>query len=367
MNVDAAVRKITDTLDRTTSDRFPVAPMALVTGRSLELSAGDPDQPFYVASIDKVFIATLIAQLCDDGLLRPDSPIGELLPGADLAPLPAAPGIDNARDVTVEHLLSHTSGLPDVMLPPRGYETDCAIPRLLDDPSRVWTIPEFLQEAEHLPPIARPGERFLYSDTAYFLLIRVIEEARGGGFAEQLRARILEPAGMADSAEWIGADADRLDALAPTLAPFWLDARGDEMPGGDEGTGDVRRSFAPNLRWANGLAGLSTAHDLVRFQRALHGGRLVDPAWIRFFGTPRNRFRPGIHYGAGMVSVLFGGFFPLMRGYPRPVGGLGYNATHMFYYPEQQTHVILNYHAHRRMRASFQMHIRLAGLIRRYG
>jgi D-alanyl-D-alanine carboxypeptidase len=39
----------------------------------------------------------------------------------------------------------------------------------------------------------------------------------------------------------------------------------------------------------------------------------------------------------------------------------------MFYYPKQQTHVVLNYHAHRRMQASFQTHIRLAGIINRYG
>lgn len=84
-------------------------------------------------------------------------------------------------------------------------------------------------------------------------------------------------------------------------------------------------------------------------------------------GTPRSRFRPGIHYGAGMVALRFAGFFPLMRGYPEPVGGLGYTSTHMFYYPAQRTHVILNYHAHRRMNTSFQMHIRLAGLIKRFG
>src|SRR5699024_7769483 len=116
-----------------------------------------------------------------------------------------------------------------------------------------------------------------------------------------------------------------------------------------------------------GLGGPSTANDLVLFQRALHSGQLCDVAWVEFFATPRNRFRPGIHYGAGMNALRFSGFFPLLRNYPHPVGGLGYTATHMYYYSEQQTHVVLNYHAHRRMQASFQMHIRLAGLIKRYG
>lgn len=356
MSADTVIRKTVEKLQRTRSRRFPVPPTAFVTGPRLELSSGDPDQPFYTASIDKVFYATLVAQLFDDGRFGPDTPIGRLLPAEDLAPLPAAPGVDNARDVTVQHLLSHTSGLADVMLPPRGHATSCAIPRLLDDPLHVWTIPEFLQQAAHLPPFARPGERFLYSDTAYFLLIRIIEEARGGSIDQQLRTRVFEPAGMADTAEWAATDTERLDALSPRLAPIWLD-----------GPTSVSRAFAPNLDWHNGMGGPSTANDLVRFQRALHDGRLCEPKWVRYFGTPRNKRRPGIHYGAGMVTLRFGGFFPLLRGYPEPIGGLGYTATHMFYYPQQQTHVVLNYHTHRRMQASFQMHIRLAGLINRHG
>lgn len=356
MNASTEIEKTTQKLQRTTSRRFPVPPIALVTGPRLELSAGDPDQAFYIASIDKVFIATLIAQLFDEEHCRPDTPIGRLLPAEELSALPAAPGIDSGRDITVQHLLSHTSGLPDVMLPPRGYRTTCSIENLGVDPSTRWTIPEFLQQAKHLPPFARPGERFRYSDTAYFLLMRIIEEARGGPFAEQARDRIFHPAGMADTAEWVDADVDRLETLLPKLAPFWI-----------SGSGDNARTFVPNVTWRNGLGGPSTANDLVRFQRELHGGRLCSPGWVRLFSTPRSRFRPGIHYGTGMVTLRFGGFSPLLRGYPEPTGGLGYTATHMFYYPEHHTHVVLNYHAHRRMQASFQMHIRIARLIKRYG
>ncbi|MGI6879946.1 serine hydrolase domain-containing protein [Microbacterium sp. gxy059] len=356
MSAATAISNTVEKIHRTRSRRVPELPIALVTGPRLELASGDPDQPFFIASIDKVFYATLVAQLFDEGRFGPDTPIGRLLPADDLAPLPATPGVDNARDVTVQQLLSHTSGLPDVLLPPRGHDTTCSIPNLLADPGHLWSIAEFLQQARHLPPFAIPGERFLYGDTAYFLLIRIIEEARGSGIDQQLRTRIFDPAGMADTAEWVGADAERLDDLFPRLAPFWFG-----------GAARVSRAFAPNLTWQNGVGGPSTANDLVRFQRELHSGHLCDPEWVRIFGTPRSRFRPGIHYGTGMVVLRFGGFFPLLRKYPQPTGGLGYTATHMFYYPQQRTHVIMNYHAHRRMQASFQMHIRLAGLIARHG
>lgn len=357
MSAENAIRRTVAKLERTSDARTPVPPIALVRGPKLALSAGDPDQPFWTASIDKVFIATLIAQLIDAGMFSPETPIGRLLPHAELGALPAAQGVAIGRDVTVEQLLSHTSGLPDVIIPPRGYTTECSIKELPEDPSRIWTLAEFLAQAVHLPPFAKPGERFRYSDTGYFLLIRIIEEASGTGFGDRLRRRIFDPCEMHTSAQWVEADADRLAALVPELAPFSLGG-----PGHDD-----RAAFAPNLTWSNGMGGPSTANELVRFQRALHGGELCDPQWISFMGTPRSRFRPGIHYGAGMVALRFAGFFPLMRGYPEPVGGLGYTSTHMFYYPAQRTHVILNYHAHRRMNTSFQMHIRLAGLIKRFG
>lgn len=143
---------------------------------------------------------------------------------------------------------------------------------------------------------------------------------------------------------------------AEQLAPFWIG-----KPGRDD-----RHAFAPNLTWSNGIGGPSTANDLVRFQKEFHGGRLCGLKWIPFMDEPRNRFRPGIHYGAGMVALRFGEFSPFLRRYPEPVGGLGYTATHMFYYPEQDTHVILNFHSHRRMQASFQTHIHLAGLVKKH-
>ncbi|MEH0060027.1 serine hydrolase [Auritidibacter ignavus] len=357
MTLDTAIRKNGERLTGAISRRFPVPPTALVAGPELNLTVGNPDQPFWTASIDKVFIATLIAQLFDKGACAPDTSLGKLLPHAEFEFLPAASGVVNARDVTIEHLLSHTSGLPDIILPPRGHHTDCSIQAIEAHPGRIWKVSELLEQAAGLPPVGPPGSKFLYSDTAYLLLIRIIEEATGNSVGEQLSSNIFEPCGMATAAAWVNAGPEQLRALLPSLAPFWL-----RTPGLD-----IREAFAPNLTWFNGMGGPASAMDLVRFQRAFHGGDLCDRRWIEFFSTPRNRFTGGVHYGAGMVSLRFSGFFPLLRGYPQPIGGLGYTATHMFYYQHQRTHLILNFHSYRRMPASFNAHIRLARMIRDYG
>lgn len=357
MDAVTAIAKNTARLERTTSRRFPIPPTARVSGPRLELAVGDQDQPYWVASIDKVFIATLLGQLFEEGACAPDSPLGALLPTSDYGFLPSAPGIDNARDVTVAHLLSHTSGLADVCLPPKGYASACSIDQFEKHPERVWTIPELLAEGEHLPPIGKPGERFTYSDTAYLLLIRIIEECAVRSFADQLRTRIFEPCEMTTAARWVNADAKQVEQLTPELAPFWLYTPGTEG----------WRDFAPNLTWSSGMGGPASVTDLLRFQRALHAGELCDPRWIELFSAPRNSLTGGVFYGTGMVFLRFEKFFPLLRGYPHPIGGLGYTATHMFYYPEQDTHVVLNFHSWKRMQASFTAHIRLARMIKEFG
>lgn len=340
--------------NRTTTDRTPL-PTVLVRGPLVEVTTGDPDQPFFIASIDKVFIATLIAQLVDEGRIDPSSSIADLLPRQEIALLPARPTDSGppTSSITVQQLLSHTSGLPDVMFPPRGHQSACSIRAIEANPERAWTTPEMLAEAENLPSLAAPGSVFHYGDTAYLLLIRIAEEARDAAYGDMLRSRIFERSGMADTASWVGATGDTLDSLHTRLAPFTLSARGDG------------RAHLHNLVWTNGLGGISTANDLVRFQEHLHAGLLCSADAVQMMAADPRRLRPGIHYGSGLAILRFGGFSPFFRGYPQPVGGLGYTATHMFYYPQQKTHVVLNFGSHRAMARSFREHIRLAGLIRK--
>ena len=351
--IAAAVRRI----ERTTSRRFPVAPTALVAGPRIGLETGDTDQPYFGASIDKVLIGTLIAQLGDEGVLTPETPIGALLPGRLLQRLPVAAGIDSGRDLTVDQLLTHTSGLPDVCDPPRGEHSDCSLDMLEQHPTHPWNPAGMLAQAERMRPVGRPGERFHYSDTGYLLLIRIIEEATGLSFVQRLRSQIFDRVGMPCASEWAEASAEQVSSMAPSLAPFWFTKPGR----------DLSQDFAPHLTWESGLGGAASANDLLAFQRALHDGALCSRAWVDHMSRPRNRMLGGLHYGAGMATLKFEGFFPLLRALPRPTGGLGILATHMFYYPTHDTHVILNFHSRRRMNASFETHIRLARLIRAHG
>lgn len=322
-------------------------PQVLVVLPGARFSFGAIDQPFHTASVGKVFLAALTARLTRQGLLTLDCPLGDLAPGLDLSGLPAAPGVDLPRDLTLAHLLSHRSGLPDPIMPPRRHRTECSLTRLIAEPDRHWSPAQVLEQAAGLPPTGRPGERFNYSDANYALVLCALERVGTAPFTELLRKYVFEPAGMERTGHPHTTATDgelaRLD-----IAPMWI--------GGHE----VSHMRALSAGAADGGA-VSTTEDLVRYQVALHEEGLVDARLLARMARPLSRLRPGIHYGTGLATIRFSEFMPLLlRGLPEPVGGIGLSSTHCFYYPRQRAHVIMNYHSTRQMRHSFTTHLAIA-------
>lgn len=341
-------KKLRARLEKMTRTRQPdlPAPQVLVQAPGVTFGFGDLDQPFHTASVGKNFTAALIARLIDRGLLDFDMPVRAFDVGVDLAKLPAADGVDLADELTVGHLLAHTSGLPDPLDPPRGHQTACAIDALANAPNRAWTPRDVLAETVGLPATGRPGT-FTYSDANYALLLCIAESAGGAPFTDLMADLVFEPARMTRTGHPHSTASDD-DLAALDIAPMWL------------GGHDVSRSRCLSVGSVDGGA-VTTAADLVRFQQQLHRGHLFTTDVLARMTQPRSRMRPGIHYGAGFATLRFSGFMPVvLRGLPEPVGGLGLTACHAFYYPHQDAHVILNFHTTKAMRASFGVHIDIA-------
>lgn len=338
---------------------------------ALDYRFGDAAQRFHVASIGKLFTATLVMQLIEAGAFTLETPITGVLPGAELRGLFTVDGADEAAgvgeaavadlaaEVTLEHLLTHTSGVADYFDGPVLHG-----PRFLDllvgEPDHLWTPSELLDfSRERQRPVGRPGARFAYSDTGFVLLGRIVEEVTGRGFHEVLHERILHPLGMVDSAlmfhslperDYVAALATGASttatAAAPTIAPFHL------------GRVEASRFTSVSCDWAGGGL-MSVPADLLAFSAALHGGRLIGPASLAHLASMRNTFRPGLRYGAGMMEVRFEGFMPLLRGLPRPLGHIGVLATHLFHDPVHEADIVLNFASTREMARSFRTLIRI--------
>lgn len=136
-----------------------------------------PQTRFFIGSITKQFTAAAILALHDDSLLNLDSPIIKYLP--DYPP-------DPGRRITIRHLLTHSSGIPN-------YTDD---PEIILMRSEPLTPDDIIRFFRNRPLEFEPGTSFRYSNSGYILLGKIIEMVSGQSYEAFLHRRILKPAGM---------------------------------------------------------------------------------------------------------------------------------------------------------------------------
>ena len=225
------------------------------------------DTQFAVASATKGFTAAVLVSLIADGTLALDT-LARTFLGADL------PLVDEA--VTVEQLLTHRSGIGDYVDEDLPEEVPLKVP--VQDLDRTEA---YLPALSGFPAKFAPGCRFSYCNSGYVVLALIAERATGVLFPELVRHRVLDPAGMPDTAF----------------------LRSDELPGRaaigylDDGRTNV---FALPVRGSGDGGAYTTVADLRAFWAALLGGRIVPVEWARRMTTPTvERTGHPFRYGLG--------------------------------------------------------------------
>ncbi|MBW9213686.1 beta-lactamase family protein [Mumia sp. zg.B53] len=285
-----------------------------------------PETPFFTASITKRFIVTLVLQAYERGELDVDAPITAYLPTETTAGLHVLDGVDRTAAITVRHLLSHTSGLPDYFEVRDGGPS--LHQRLEAAEDAGWTFDDILRltraHRPHFPPqdLAASRQKARYCDTGFQLLIRILETTTGRGFAELLGDRIIEPLGLTQT--WLPGHQPPATASAPF--PMYAKQRRVDLPSVIASSNDL----------------VSTTGDLITFQRALLRGELFrDAKTVDLLTERRNRLRdiPVLQYGLGTMFFTVG---RLMSAGRRPVilvGHSGSTGTWLFHCPERGLHL----------------------------
>ncbi|MET2011860.1 serine hydrolase domain-containing protein [Microbacterium chocolatum] len=256
--------------------------------------ANTVDTRFGVASIAKGFTAVAVRALIADGTLSADTAVRGIL--RDDLPL-----IDDA--VTVEQLLTHTSGIGDYLDESGdGEVTDY----VLDVPThRLDTTEAFLAVLDGRPQVSAPGTAFAYNNSGYVVLALVAERASGIPFHDLVEQRVFAPAGMERSGYL------RMDTLPGDAARGYLFDDDDDrtnvlhLPVRGSGDGGV----------------YTTAADLSRFWRALSDGTLLPKDATDDLVRPRETVdEEDLRYGAGFWLDLDGPGM-LLEGYDAGVSG----------------------------------------------
>jgi CubicO group peptidase (beta-lactamase class C family) len=207
---------------------------------------GAPSTPasvFVIGSLAKGFTSMAVMQLRDRGKLRLTDPICQYL---DRCPASWAP-------VTIRHLLTHTSGIVNFS----------SLPDWDDSLSyRQYSRDGFVDVFRAQPLLFEPGTQFKYSNSGYYLLALIVERTSGMRFEAYLREQVFVPAGMASSR------AEDARTLVPNRAAgyYW------------SGNTFVHGSYENPLLGLGAGSMLSTTEDLLRWDAALNGDRLLSAA-----------------------------------------------------------------------------------------
>jgi CubicO group peptidase (beta-lactamase class C family) len=191
---------------------------------------------YSVASLTKQFTAAAILLLEERGRLRIDDLVKTHLPNT-----PAA-----WEGMTIFHLLTHTAGFAGLQTPPAARGTP-----IQGEP----TASGYIARLEERPLLTPPGETFSYTNTGYFILGHLIERLSGQSYERFITENILAPLSLKDT----GPDPAAAAAMSPNAI-----------------------AVTPNA--AAGFS--STTADLLRWQRALYGGKVVSAASLRKMTTP---------------------------------------------------------------------------------
>jgi CubicO group peptidase (beta-lactamase class C family) len=252
-------------------------------------AAGVPIGPrtrFALGSVTKIFTAVAVLDLVARGGLGLDVPVASILP-PDRRPTTLR------EDVTVRHLLTHTSGIADY------FEEATATADWAAEFAALWRdrhVYRVLQPIDYLdlfrdlPPYREPGVRFQYSNAGYILLGLIVEEAAGTDYFSAVRERVFAPAGM-DASGFFPADEVRPDVATGYLRPS------------RDGEPWRTNIFSTPAIGAPDGGAFATAADLVRFLHAYGAGELVRPPLLEEALRPHSRINDYEAMGFG-VYVL---------------------------------------------------------------
>ncbi|WP_344875605.1 serine hydrolase domain-containing protein [Allokutzneria multivorans] len=241
---------------------------------------------FQIGSITKVWTATLVQELVNEGLVDLDLPIRHYLTDFRLADHVAG------ETVTTRHLLCHTGGFEGDLFTDTGNNDDA-----------VEKYVSTLADARQLFP---PGERFSYCNSGYVVLGRLVELLRGQTFNSVLRDRLITPLGLSDVATSVGEAIVRL----PAVGHFRASPGGRNEP---VRTWSLTASNAP----AGALLTMS-ARELLGFVKMHLARRDFDAMRHPHVAVPDLGLFKG-HWGLGWALPDYGG--PLVIGHTGRTAG----------------------------------------------
>ncbi|PRY83548.1 serine hydrolase domain-containing protein [Mongoliibacter ruber] len=216
-------------------------------------TAGDMnvDSRYFIASVTKMYITVIVMKLIEAGKIALEDLIIKHLPDQYCNGIHVLKGTDYSNQITIKHLISNTSGIPDYFFHQQKNGKTVA-DELLDGHDEPWPLDRTIGLIKKLKPNFKPGAKAAYSDSNYQLLGKIIEEVTGQPIQEVMKLFIFEPLGLKNTYIY-----DDPSDTSPT--PFYYGAKKLWLP-------QYMASIAPE----GGI--VSTVDEVMIFLKAFFSG-----------------------------------------------------------------------------------------------
>jgi D-alanyl-D-alanine carboxypeptidase len=283
----------------------------MATGQTLMTK----DTPIYVASITKLYTATIVMRLCEQGLLALDDPMAKYLPKELVQGIHVYKGQDYSSHITIRQLLSHSSGIADYY-DQKGADSKTLFEIFVENPDRRWTVDQTIERAKKdLQPRFPPGEGTSYSDTNFQLLGKIIEAVTGKPLQDAYEELIFRPLGLKHT-YLVGYGADK---ILPSALPADVFSKGL----------NITKVRSNGSYWADGGI-VSTAEEMIVFMKALNAGQIVSRNALGQMHDWR-RWRFPMEYGFGTMLFSFPRPMRSLMQMPPLWGHSGSSGSFLFY------------------------------------
>jgi CubicO group peptidase (beta-lactamase class C family) len=273
------------------------------------------DQSYFIASTTKLFTTAIILKLRAEGILSLDDKISKYTDKSILSGLHIYKGKDYSQELTIKHLLSHTSGLPDYFQG-NGTTGKSLENEITEGNDQIWTFEQAIERTKKMTPLFAPSTKGKanYSDANFQLLGKIIENITHKSYAENCREYIIQPLGLTKTYLY----QDSTDKTPKTL---YYKSNELNIP-------KAMTSFGAD----GGI--VSTSGDMLIFIEAFFKGKLFPSSYIDELQEWNKIFFP-MRSGTGIHLFKLPWIFNPTGAVPYFIGHSGLSGALAYYSPEE--------------------------------
>lgn len=278
------------------------------------------DQPYFIASTTKLFTTAIILKLREEGKINLDDKISKYIDKSILTGLHIYKGKDYSQELTIKHLLSHTSGLADYFQD-KGSNGKSLEDELVSGNDKYWTFEQSMERTKSIQAHFAPGTKGKahYSDANFQLLGKLIENITHKSFFENCHEKIITPLGLTKTYLY----QDSTDKTPKTL---YYKSSELNIP-------KAMTSFA-----ADG-AMVSTSYDMLIFIEAFFTGKLFPSTYINELQEWNKIFFP-MKSGIGIHLFKLPWMFNPTGAIPYFIGHSGLSGALAYYSPKENLFIV---------------------------